>query len=265
MARKAGAKQIPATPLGKLYDALCALTAHERTALAEAHAKAPWLLRDRFVRSVKMVQERPPTRETFYDSSRKAPPSPPTALTKTNSTIKFASHLCDGEPRQVSGAGSLRFRYIDREIFPARTTADLKAKPRRLDLLLANAADARPVFGELKIGPDKDAYFALVQGLMHASEFQSLSQRQRLKSHLAGDNFEWLDDGPFADIYIIAFKSPVTGKYRGRSFDASCEIARRLIDDEGFCRYVRRIAYLDAVTKNKQLTFEMRFAFGRSV
>lgn len=252
-------KKIPATPLGKLYDALSALTAEERTVLAEVHANAPRYLRDRFLRSVDALERRLPIDETFYNSDRRAPPSPPTVPAKINSTIKFASHLCDGKLREVREAPSLNFRYIDREIFPARTTGDLRARPRKLDLLLANGV---PIVAELKIGTDKDAYFALVQGLMHASEFQSVSQRQRLKSHPFGDDFTWRDDGPFADIYIIAFKAPVTGRFRDRSFNATKLIAEQLIGHEEFSRHVRRIAYLDAIAKDDKLVFEKRFAVG---
>lgn len=97
---------------------------------------------------------------------------------------------------------------------------------------------------------------------MHASEFQSESQRLRLKSHPFGSDFTSRDDGPFADIYIVAFKSPTTGRFRERSFNATQLIAERLIGHEDFSRHVRRIAYLDAVAEDDTLLFKKRFAFG---
>lgn len=251
---------MPPTPLGALYDALCALKEQERTALAEAHAEDPRNLRDRFVASVEAVAERPPTVERFHDSRRKAPPFPPTPPAKLTRTIEFPSHLCDGRPRAVRGGAALRFRYVDREIFPARTKGGTRAAPRRLDLLLVNDIDSTPIFGELKIGSDKDAYFALVQALMHAAEFQSASQLARLRSRFSDASFVWPDDGPFADIYVIAFKSPYRGKYRKRLLDASEKISEHLVEHEAFSRYIRRIAYIDALGDEGTLAFRQRFA-----
>lgn len=69
-------------------------------------------------------------------------------------------------------------------------------------LLLADSHDHMPVFAEFKIGGDKLAYFALIQVLMLAAEFQSKDQRERLHKH-----YKWGQDlidsleGPFRPVH----------------------------------------------------------------
>jgi hypothetical protein len=252
------------TQLGDYYDALHAMKEQELTALAEAHAEDPKLLSYRFRKSVEAVESRAGIDEPFHDSNRKDPGSPECGDVK--STIAFASYLCDGHTCTVKGEEALAFRYIDREIFPGRTTADRARGPRRsLDLLLANDHDRMPVLAELKIGGDKPAYFALIQVLMLAAEFQSPAQRARLLTHERGKDLSWAPEGPFADVYIIAVAPPKTGRYRERSFNATKRISDRLMVDAGFARYIRRIAYLEASVENCAMVFEKRFAFGPGI
>src|SRR6266849_1985819 len=99
--------QQPATPLRDYYDALHLLKEQEQTALAEAHAEDPILLASRFQKSVEILATR--------DSIGDAPPS------NIKSTFDFVARLVrqDGT---VKGADHLSFKYIDREIFPTRTT-----------------------------------------------------------------------------------------------------------------------------------------------
>ena len=251
------------TQLGEYYNELHALKEQEQTALAEADAKDPSLLIYRFLQSVKTVESTAPIREPFHDSKRKDPGSPQGV--HVNSTIDFVRHLTDGRTYRVEGAEALAFRYIDREIFPGRRTdKEDRGSRRSLDLLLANNDDNMPVFAELKIRGDKPTYFALIQVLMLAAEFQSVAQRERLRvtyqNRLASS-----PEGPFADLYIIAYAAPKTGKYRERSFDASKKITESLMKDAGVTNCIRRIAYLEASLKNGAMAFEKRFAFGFGV
>jgi hypothetical protein len=250
------------TQLGDYYDALHALKEQELTALAEVHAKDPTLLLYRFLESVKQIESRLPIAEPFHAGKRKEPGSPPD--TDVKSTIGFVSHLRDGHTCVVRGDDALAFRYVDREIFPGRRTDDEKGAPRRsLDLLLANSHDQMPVFAELKIRGDKPAYFALIQVLMLGAEFQSKDQRARLQEkHEWGKDLRWPEEGPFADLYLIAYQPPVRGKYRESSFNATEKISRRLMKDPNFTRYIRRVAYLEARIENDAMAFDKRFAFG---
>jgi hypothetical protein len=67
-----------------------------------------------------------------------------------------------------------------------------------------------PIVAELKIGADKPTYFALIQALMYATEFSSPSQRARLAATCPEAKFTMPADGPFLDVYLIAFKPPST-------------------------------------------------------
>jgi hypothetical protein len=248
--------------LGDYYDALHALKEQELTALAEAHAKDPTLLIYRFLQSIKKVESRARIDEPFHDAKRKDPGSPRDL--DVESTIEFASHLRDGHTCIVKSDEALAFRYIDREIFPGRRTDNEERGSRRsLDLLLANSHDHMPVFAELKIRGDKPAYFALIQVLMLGAEFQSKDQRARLREkHEWGKHLGWPENGPFADLYLIAYKPPERGKYRESSFNATEKISQSLMKDPSFARYIRRIAYLEAFIENDAMAFEKRFAFG---
>jgi hypothetical protein len=243
------------TQLGDYYVALRAMTEQELTALAEADAQDSTLLINRFLQSVKSVESRARVDETFHGSNRKDPGSPKGVV---NSTIDFTSYLCDGRVCTVKDEKALSFRYIDREIFPGRTTGEERVDRRSLDLLLVN--DRMPVLAEVKIRGDRLPYFALTQVLMLAAEFQSPGQRDRLREHY--HDLTWPSGGPFADLYIIAYDPPKTGKYRKRSFDASKKISERLVADTDFAGYIRRIAYLEASVENGVMAFAKGFAFG---
>jgi hypothetical protein len=243
------------------YDALKAMHEKELTELAEAHAENATLIADRFSLSVEVVRSRSPIDEPFHDSPRKPPGSP--AGRDVDSTIAFASYVCGGGICTVKDEAALSFRYIDREIFPGRTTDKEGRVPRRsLDLLLANSDDRTPIFAELKLGGDKLPYFALIQVLMLAAEFQSAAQRARVLRHEWGKDLTWPAEGPFADVYIIAFAPPPTGTYRERSFNATRRISESLAANADFTRYIRRIAYLEASLENGAMVFAKRFAFG---
>lgn len=252
------------TQLREYYDALHALKEQEQTALAEAHAKDPRLLLHRFRHSLKALDGLA-IDEPFYPPQRKDPRTERTPVDGIKKTIHFAAQVCDRRPRAVKGASSLAFRYVDRELFPLRTTALGRVPRRSLDLLLANRDDRTPIFAELKIRGDRLAYFAFVQALMHAAELLLPTQRQRLSAHTHATHLEWSQQGPFADIYIIAFEPPTRGTYRERSLVATEQIAKRILEYEEFSRYIRRIACVDAFVMDARLVFEKRFAFGDGV
>ena len=174
----------------------------------------------------------------------------------------------------MSGEHALAFRYLDREIFPARKTDKEAREPRHsVDLLVANNNDNMLGLAELKIRRDKPAYFALIQIMMLAAEFQSPAQRERVAKYYPGKGLTWPAEGPFTDLYIIVFDPPKTGKvfdppktgkgnYRDRSFRATSRISERLLKDAGFAQYIRRIAYLEASVENDAMLFKKCFAFG---
>ena len=129
---------------------------------------------------------------------------------------------------------------MDREIFPLRRTDRPGVKPSRhwLDLLLV-ADDGLPIIGELKIRQDKPTYFAFVQSLAYAVELSSAAQLDRLRRHYQDHGLRLPADGPFLDIYLIAFEPPARGKYRQRSFEATEAISKRMMAD-GRCMLDRQ-------------------------
>jgi hypothetical protein len=250
------------TQFRELYDALGALKEQEQTALAEMHAEDPTLLIHRIRHSVATVKGYAEVTEKFHEDDREPLDDPPTPVEQIKKTPEFASQLADGELRAVTGSDGLDFRFLDREIFPLRSTdKDLPHAARRwLDLLLVNS-DGTPIVGELKIQGDKPTYFAFVQALMYAVELTSPDQLERLKQHYPMAGFGWPADGPYVDIYLIAFDPPKTGKYRERSFHATEKISKHLVQNEEFSAWFRRIAYIEASAEKGELRFDSRFSF----
>ena len=254
------------TPLHRYYNALAlkgGLDEGEQTALAETHAKDPSPLARRLRQSVATFID-PCENEPFYETGRVDPATRSTPVGQIKSTIEFAAHICDGRPLAVNDADQLGFRYVDREISPLRTKLTNKEdrSPRRsLDLLLVNAHDGRPIFAELKIGGDKPTYFALVQLLALASDLLPPPQLKRLAEQYPKAQLRWANGGPFADLYLIAFKPPTTGKYRKRSLDATEQISEKLIENRDVRSLVRRIAYIEAEPYGDDLVFHSLFAF----
>jgi hypothetical protein len=259
----AGKASARSTPLHRYYNVLKeGLDEGEQTALAETHAENPSPLVRRLRQSVAAFTE--PIEEPFHPSGKADPKERRTPVDEIKKTIEFAAHICDGRTIAVENADQLAFRYVDREISPLRTklAEEEDRSPRRsLDLLLANAHDGRPIFAELKIGGDRPTCFALVQLLALASDLLPRPQLERLDEQYRTAQFAWADGGPFADLYIIAFKPPTTGKYRKRSFDATEGISKKLIDNREVSSLVRRIAYLEAEPRGNDLVFRSLFAF----
>ena len=254
--------QQPATPLRDFYDALHLLKEQEQTALAEAHAEDATLLASRFQQSVETLATRESIGEAFYPPGRKDPLSVASPR-EIKSTFDFVARLVR-QGGTVKGADHLSFEYIDREIFPTRTTIgtpETRHRRRSLDLLLANVHDRTPVFAELKIRGDRLPYFALVQALMLTSEFLAAPQRGRLGAHAPG--LVWPASPPFADIYVIAYEVPERGKYRERSLRATEKICERLMSDGYVPQQVRRLVYLNTSSVAENLEFERAFGFGQ--
>jgi hypothetical protein len=250
------------TRLVDYYDALHDLTDEEVTALAKFHAEDPSLLIRRFLKSVETVQRRDAIDEPFHGKRKEHPAAERVEIRRT---IDLVTHLRGRVSCEVKGEKALDFRYVDYEIFPAREIGTEEPEPRRsTDLLLANEQDRTPVVAELKIGGDKPAYFALVQALMLAAEFQSAGQRARLKKHYPSEKLNWEDEGPYVDIYLLVFEAPATDN-RQHSFQATKQISERLVENARFAQVVRRIAYLKGTVLNNSVAFEKIFAFGRGL
>jgi hypothetical protein len=250
------------TQLRQLYDGLAALKEQEQTALAENHAEDPELLLHRLAHDVETVAEYDDLVEPFHDEGKRVGLVDPPPLADLKSTDDFAAHLANEQLWPVAGGEELAFRFVDREIFPLRSTRKdgPRAARRSLDVLLASG-DGLPIVGELKIRQDKPTYYAFIQALMYAAELSSPPQRDRLASLYREAEFRWPAGGPFLDLYVIAFEPPIRGKYRQRSYEAVEKISEQMVGDPRCASVIRRIAYIEASAERDQLTFKQSFAF----
>ena len=249
------------TQLRNYYDAMDALKEQELTALAECHAKDPELVAYRFDLSVKKAETYLSLEDQPFHPERPPliPPSPDTPL-NIRSTVDFARYLNSIGSFDVDD--NLSFEYVDREIFPLRSTekGGPRTDPRKLDLLL-KSGDGLPVLTELKIRGDKPSYFALMQNLMYASELSSRSQISRLIGQHKDHHFEVPDDGPVVDLQIIAFDPPKSGEFRKRSTDATETICQKLAKDPRIGSRIRRFTFLTVAESDSPLVFEKLFSF----
>jgi hypothetical protein len=199
--------------------------------------------------------------EAFYPMGRTYPVEAGHELRRT---IDVARRLEAGSVWTVRGDRALDFVYVDRELVPARTTGGAIFSPGgrpRLDLLLENAHDRTPIIGELKIGTDRDSFYALIQLLALASQLLTGSQRRRLHKwgRMRG---AWADlaEGSVLDLYVLAVgRSGDT--YLPELHDATQTIAAKLVELPEFARMIRRIAFLDAVGTPDGLRFNSVFAY----
>ena len=146
----------------------------------------------------------------------------------------------------VLGAPTLGFRYVDREVAPARTTVGAvysngqqKTEFVRFDLLLASDV---PIVAEVKISGDSNAFSALAQVLTAAAELVTPSQRQRLDKQY-GPRPPWTDD-PRLDVYLLFVDYPVRSPVKMPILRETERIASELVACPAVRPYLRRVAAL---------------------
>jgi hypothetical protein len=197
--------------------------------------------------------------EPFYPAgTRKALP---VQVSEVRKTPQLAAMLWRPPTWPVADHPRLGFRYVDREIASARTTKDASGgRPLSLDLLLANAEDRTPIVGEVKLGGDQNAFYALVQALVHAARLSTPKQRERLRRFYA-DHFAGEQPAEVVDVYVIVRDAPTAGT-RPELFNLAAQLAKQLVDDPQVSQGVRRIACIGARTETEPLVFDALFAFG---
>jgi hypothetical protein len=236
---------LPPTQLREYYDALHALKEQEQTALAELHAKDPERLIARFAHSVQTVAAYPKLTEPFHGERSEAWTE--SAGLPITSTTTFVANLAAAGHHRVIDFPELDFDFVDREIFPLRSTTipvDGRGARRRIDLLLRDG-NGLPIVGELKVARDSPTYPALIQALMYAAELSSESQLRRL-----AQNYDLVvpDAQPAIIVYLIAHGAPESGTYRGASFEATRVIVEKLMSDRRVADVIRHFAYLESST-----------------
>lgn len=165
---------------------------------------------------------------------------------KTRVVAQSLITMIEGGTVEVAGNQELSFRYVDREIVSARTpkatfrTVDGDARSAstlpKLDLLLASG-DGTPIVAELKVGDDRDPFYALIQALAHAAMLVTENQLKRLHAQYPKDISK---DCEKVDVYVV-----LVGNAVGTNWDdfdeCAQDLAEKLMNDKSFARRVRRI------------------------
>ncbi len=179
--------------------------------------------------------------EPFYPAER--PPLVPGDLSRTEN---LACLLERAGEASVPAAPALGFRYVDREVVPARTFQSVlysngqsRTQFVRFDLLLSSDV---PILAEVKIAGDSTAFSALAQLLTAAAELVTPSQRQRLYKQY-GNRLPWPDD-PRVDLYLVFVNFPVQSGVKVEILRETQRIASELVACPAVRPYLRRVAAL---------------------
>lgn len=194
--------------------------------------------------------------EAFHPAgTRKALPRNPN---RVGSTKDFASFLWQPPRWKVVRQKDLDFHYVDREIVTSRTTKGTHAASFSLDLLLANAEDQTPILAELKIRGDENAFYALVQALVHAARIGTPKQLRRLERFYA-DPFKKETPSSRVDIYIVLVEHPVTGTRPNLLRQAKLLADQAMAPGSPITARVRQIACIEGRQGSTPSLFKLRF------
>ncbi len=198
--------------------------------------------------------------EAFYPSGTRKP-LPRRTKPEVQSTAEFARLLWEPPRWRVEGHPGLDFHYVDREIVTSRTTGGGEYAPLSMDLLLANAEDRTPIAAELKLGGDQNAFYALIQCLVHAARLSTPNQIGRLRRFYQ-DHFD-VEDGPESlDLYVVLRDHPRAGTRPELLRQAEELAAAVMVDRTAISRAVRQIACISAIVDADPVSFEVEFAAG---
>jgi hypothetical protein len=280
-------KVIPATPMYLRYRCFAQTSKGERRAQAEYFAyDQPRELARQFAASVRHFET--------YDNVAEAFVNAPHALAapgqgRAGDTKEVANRVAAAGtvvPREPDGgragpapvppvtcpdASQLAFDYVERELTVTRTTNGIwehglaGASRLDLDLLLASASDRTPIGAEVKIGDDKDRYYALIQTLAAIASLATPNQCARLRQQLGhrGRFPEQLAQTPRVDLYLLFIDSHTRGDVQLRIEKAVDTLTARLLGFDAVAWSVRRVVGLEVDTTSG-FDAEVRFAYERT-
>ena len=274
---------IPATPLYLRYRGLAETDEAMRLAEAEHFAARPDELASELSASVAHFTPYDNRPEAFFDKprpDREAPDGPIKATHHLASRLEKAGRIAPREGERLTAetpdsvvpvpAEQLAFDYVEREVTVTRTTlAKWEHGPQggsrfSLDLLLSAVDGRAPIAAEVKIGTDKDTWYAFIQALASLACLATPHQYERLRKHL-NDKGHWPELAgrpPMLDLYVLFVDSPKTGRYRDDITNATARAAVGLLADETSSPPLRRIVGLD-LPRSGDLSATVRFAWER--
>jgi hypothetical protein len=264
--------EIPATEMDELYQEVKAKHGardsdslqRSQLAVAERYLADPAPLAAAFGRSVDSFAKYSNVEEPFYPSGRDALLQGRLGARRIAGTNDLAAWLIRLERAECDG---LSYGYVDRELWPARTTGGVPftdgrsaRQAPRLDLLLVDADERTPVVTEVKVRGDQHPFYALIQLLMLAAQVVTEPQQERLREWYPG---RFGDGDGRIDLCMLLAANVDRGRYRPRLFEIADELSGRLLDRDEVGPRVRRIACLDVRLEHDRLVFERRFVHQR--
>lgn len=261
---------IPATEMDDLYAQVAANAAARggeslqryQLALARQWLQAPEQLGEAFARSIHRFAAYDNRWEPFYPRGRDVELKARLAHERLEGTNDVAAWLIDGalergHPRDAS------FAYVDREVWPARTTGGARfsdgrsaRQAPRMDLLLTAVGDRTPIVGEVKVRSDQHPLYALIQLLMLAVQTATPAQIERLREWYPGSFNETTRR---VELLILLAGNPDHGRYRPALFDAAEQLSGALLGQKIVARHIRRIACVDVRLDAQCLLLSTRF------
>lgn len=238
-----------------LYESM-ALADERRLNLARGMTRGPAGIAEAFARTREDIA--PYANEEAFHDRKNLPSANPGELRATKDIALRLGRpgeftVVSPSPDVNTEGGVLDVAYLDRELVATRTTKTarqpdvlLPEHELRLDLLLS-ARDGTPVIGEIKVGRDRDQFYALIQALACVALLASDSQYGRLRAHYSRHvaNFASSSEPRF-DIYIV-YRAREGGDTFLKHLDGLArEIAPKLLEQEPIADVVRRVACVEA-------------------
>jgi hypothetical protein len=256
-----------------LHEPQCrGLQAH--LALAQHFRARPDELAARFAVSVGQFSRYSNPRQFFHRgalSPKQEPTAPRTPAPGACAPLPARAHAIERTVQFAacaSRAGELRLgdtgpqlRYVDRELDCLRTEpgvrlddGSLSKRAIVLDLLLEDLETATPVFAELKIGGDEDAFYGLIQALAAAVHLVTPAQRLRLRN-VYGLSGATRNIGPYADVYVIFVAPKLVGSWP-ELLEETFALRDSLLEQPAIASFVRRIEFAHAYLAENSLHLE---------
>jgi len=222
-------RAVPITCLRKRYDRLgqTGVSTRERHNECTQLAREVTPLLDEFLDAVHDLESYDNRCEGFYPEEGRLDPK---ARKPDGGTGVVTDRLAAHHPVAVSKLVLYEFEYMHREVNPLRTTrgkfvdgtpATPTGKGGIDYVALLDGRSPTPILGEIKVGSDKDAYYAFVQLLTYLSELSSKAQITRANKFLF--NSRLVDPVRF-DLHIMLWNYNDRGQ-KGPIIDATCRLA----------------------------------------